>query len=700
MNSEQLRLFINGAFGNEADARKVRAALAPYLRQTFDEIRSLIDLLPDESLARQREWRALLATIEEKLLPYNDAFAIELARQLPLSGAAAAEETTLMLKSVVPRTAGLVPPELIMADSTKFLLQTKVGNQRVLGMFAPVEGKSPFTTSIRRSIDRIVTGGIIRGEETKVIAAKMIPQLNKQMASQAMALARTAIQDYNRQVKEEVWNANRDAFARLGLKYEWVSALDSRTCPTCAPLDGAVKDSKKDFPLTPVHVNCRCTVVLVDPEDPGQVRYGQVISDDPLSGEGTYKTQKRINGKDWNRQNREVKTVNGKSPRYADWLAQMARKRDKASIDTLREFFGGGNAGNARADTFYKDIKKGKSPQQALIDLTNRVDSNKKVTSAKGVARRFKPADTDQKLRIANPEREQREETLFLAPEAKVKAKGTSAFVSPTDSLDTSLSNGRAVLKDVGGKDLPAIQSAVADYRSSFAAYKKNPADPKAQAKLQKALDSGAPAMERFIKRLEETPAGMKRPNISLTAKDVTDSVQKQAQADVDRHINLFNGKNVVDKSLKKIEVDGKARFDESFYIPRDKKLVVGTKGKYAPEVLHHEMAHALEVADPKNLKLAQEFRRKRAKGPADFIRLSDEEFDMDMRYTDEWINGYVGMDYKGLAEMMGSPNVSDETEVISIGVEYLTKSPQAALELLARDPDHFALILSLTRLK
>ena len=31
MNSEQLRLFINGAFGNEADARKVRAALAPYL---------------------------------------------------------------------------------------------------------------------------------------------------------------------------------------------------------------------------------------------------------------------------------------------------------------------------------------------------------------------------------------------------------------------------------------------------------------------------------------------------------------------------------------------------------------------------------------------------------------------------------------------------------------------------------------------
>ena len=376
MNSEQLRLFINGAFGNEADARKIRALLAPYLRQTFDEIRGLIDLLPDESLARQREWRALLATIEEKLLPYNDAFAIELSRQLPISGAAAAEETTLMLKSVVPQTAGLVPPELIMADSTKFLLQTKIGNQRVLGMFAPVEGKSPFTTSIRKSIDRIVTGGIIRGEETKVIAAKLIPQLNKQMASQAMALSRTAIQDYNRQVKEEVWDANRDAFARLGLKYEWVAALDSRTCPTCAPLDGDVSGAKGDFPKTPVHVNCRCQVVLVDPEDPGKIRYGQEAMVRKPSGDGAYKTQKTVKGEELYRRNREVKTVDGKSPRYADFLATADRK-------TQQMFFGGGNAGSIRAERFRQSLKS-KTPQQALIDLTNRVPKTKRD-------RRFKP---------------------------------------------------------------------------------------------------------------------------------------------------------------------------------------------------------------------------------------------------------------------------------------------------------------------
>ena len=387
MNSEQLRLFINGAFGSEADARKVRKLLTPYLQRSLDEIRQLVELLPDESLARQREWRALLEQVDRILEPYNDAFAIELSRQLPLSGAAAAEETTLMLKSVVPQTAGLVPPAAIMADSTKFLLNTKVNERRVLGFFIPEEaGKpSPFTKSVRRRIDQIVTGGIIRGESTAKIASNLPTQLKKQLEGQEMAFARTAIQDYNRQVKEEVWNANRDAFARLGLKYEWVSALDSRTCPTCAPLDGEVRGAKGDFPKTPVHVNCRCQVVLVDPEDPGKIRYGQEAMVEKPSGEGAYKTQKAVKGEKLYRRNREVKTVDGKSPRYADFLATADRK-------TQQMFFGGGNAGSIRADDFRKAINRGDDPQRALINLTNRVDKTAKRTTRRGAARRFVPS--------------------------------------------------------------------------------------------------------------------------------------------------------------------------------------------------------------------------------------------------------------------------------------------------------------------
>jgi SPP1 gp7 family putative phage head morphogenesis protein len=384
MNSEQLRLFLSGAFGSEAEAKKIMKLLVPYLAAALQEIRALVDLLPNESLRRQQEWRALLPQIEEIMGPYNDAFLVTLEQELPIDGLKAAQETTLQLRSVVPRTAGLLPPEVVMADSTKYFLNTKVNDKRVVDFFLRQDGTSPFMKSNRRMIDSIVTGGIILGDSTESISKAIAEELPQRTLSQGRAIARTAIQDYNRQVKEDVWDANREAFARLGLKYEWVAALDSRTCQTCAPLDGAVKDKKEDFPKTPVHVNCRCQVVLVDPEDPGRVRYGQQAYDSKPTGQGVYKTKKKVKGEDLYRKNVEVKTVNGQSPRYADFLANSNRT-------TQAMFFGGGNAGATRAERFRRSIDSGKSPQQALIDLTNRVDPKAKVNTERGVTRRFKP---------------------------------------------------------------------------------------------------------------------------------------------------------------------------------------------------------------------------------------------------------------------------------------------------------------------
>jgi SPP1 gp7 family putative phage head morphogenesis protein len=264
-----------------------------------------------------------------------------------------------------------------MADSTKFLLNTKISDKRVLELFAPktVGGISPFTAANRRMIDTIVTGGIIKGASTKEIARAIKEELPKRMRSQSLALARTAIQDYNRQVKEAVWDANEESF--VGLKYEWVAALDSRTCPTCAPLDGDVRDKRTDFPKTPVHVNCRCQVVLIDPDDEGEVRYGQQAYDQQPTGEGVYRTKKKVKGENLFRKNVEVKTVDGKSPRYADFLANSNRT-------TQAMFFGGGNPGAVRAERFRRMIKNGRSPQDALKDLTNRVPKTR-------ADRRFKP---------------------------------------------------------------------------------------------------------------------------------------------------------------------------------------------------------------------------------------------------------------------------------------------------------------------
>ena len=107
MNSEQLRLFISGAFGSEAEARQIMKLLRPSLARALARVREIVDELPDESLTRQRVWRQLLPEIERVMAPYNDEFIQALSNELPKDGLRAAEETVGQLKSVgVPVLAG------------------------------------------------------------------------------------------------------------------------------------------------------------------------------------------------------------------------------------------------------------------------------------------------------------------------------------------------------------------------------------------------------------------------------------------------------------------------------------------------------------------------------------------------------------------------------------------------------------------
>ena len=91
--------------------------------------------------------------------------------------------------------------------------------------------------------------GIINGKTTQEIAEMMAVDVlaagrngvslgatGKQIRSQAMAMARTATQDMARQVKEQFYEENKDATE--GMVWMWTTALDSRTCETCSPLDG------------------------------------------------------------------------------------------------------------------------------------------------------------------------------------------------------------------------------------------------------------------------------------------------------------------------------------------------------------------------------------------------------------------------------------------------------------------------------
>ena len=384
MNADQLRLFINGAFASESQAKAVAARLTPYQAQLLAKVRSVVEKLPETSLTRMKDWRALFQELEVIMGPYANAFLLELDRQLPEAGMRAAQETIEQLRSVGVAIPDYVSPSMfVTADNINRLLKTRVQNQTLADLFT----EGAFNKSNLRTINRIVTGGIVEGLSTPQISKKLRDTLPKQLKSQAQAISRTAIQDYNRQVKEAVWKDNEDALK--GLAYEWVAALDSRTCPTCAPLDGDIKPKESDFPKTPVHTNCRCVVVIVDPEDEADIRVGQQVlaPGESMPAEGGYKTKKKVKGQNLRRFNEAIEPEQGKPVTYGDFLAQ-------SNLKTQQMFFGGGQIGANRAADFRDYLKQGVEPKDALVKMTNRVQPDMSLRTRKGVQRRFVPANT------------------------------------------------------------------------------------------------------------------------------------------------------------------------------------------------------------------------------------------------------------------------------------------------------------------
>ncbi len=400
MNEEQLKLFIRHAFALENTAARIVKDSSPELAQAMARIRVLVKRLPPESLMQEAAWRKMLDQVAAELKPYNDALANSVLKQLRAEAPEMADFAEGMIRSIkVPPPPGAVsdlpiegvplpmqslkrPPVL---DLGLALLETRVNGRRLPELFAadadPIRASmGPWIKSNLKVIDRTVKTGIMRGLSTEEIADSLAVQMvtkggeevlafqgptaARQIRSQAKALARTAVQDFNAQVNQSVYAANPLSDS---LAWEWVSALDSRTCVRCAPLDAKTRQKRKDFPATPLHINCRCMVVVVDPDDPGQVRTGTMIAptEAGLTKGKPYKSQVYVKGEKFYRSTIIVKDKQGKAvkkPSYGDFLV--------SSNEVSRaEFFGGGELGRNRASKFMVLVRSGNSPETALDKL-------------------------------------------------------------------------------------------------------------------------------------------------------------------------------------------------------------------------------------------------------------------------------------------------------------------------------------------
>jgi len=344
-------------------------------------VRKLIEQLPEESLLRGRAWRDLQPLVKIELEPYAQGLKQAVTQQ-EITGAPGMQEFARREAELAGAklTGGLGAPT--QASVIDQLNRARVGKARFRELFTPKQGPiTPWTQSMFRVVDTKVRAGMIEGRTTQQIADEVVHETisrgvpgvslqgktaTRQIRAQAMAMTRTVTQDMSRQIREELYAANTSALQ--GFVYLFTSALDSRTCQTCAPLDGKRYKSKSKAPTTPLHVNCRCSVLIIDPEDDfwdETTRTGQQISETPYKS--GYKTKTKVKGERFYRQAKEFTGTD-----YSDYLAS-------SNLTTQTEFFGGGRIGERRARYFRNQLDKmNKDPQDILSSMLTGPSNAKK----------------------------------------------------------------------------------------------------------------------------------------------------------------------------------------------------------------------------------------------------------------------------------------------------------------------------------
>ena len=250
---------------------RLSRAIRAHLLTAFTSIRaSLLRGLPDDSLSRTLQYQLLRPSLEEALVPLNDALAQLLGEELWLFQFTAQDLAAQWLGEPGPPLADT--PDALMRR-LRFLRQQ-------LAAYFQRRSPSQFMREILRLVDRTVQRGILDGTPTAQIVEAILPEavrggrrslvirrgtLVNAVRSRVDAIIAASVWDTFTGAATQVW---QDAITAQGqreaLAWEWSAILDPRTCPVCAPLDGQRRAKPDAFGVTPpVHPFCRCALLPV-----------------------------------------------------------------------------------------------------------------------------------------------------------------------------------------------------------------------------------------------------------------------------------------------------------------------------------------------------------------------------------------------------------------------------------------------------
>jgi hypothetical protein len=383
---DQLKGFIKQGVELQDSADKVELLTAGALALALFNIKRMVETMPQEGLLRNKSWRQLEPLVRIELEAYADELGKQMVRTVADSAPAMRDASVREFENA----GAVLPPEVSkkrqpVPDAVQMALAVLIGGVTLQKLFGldpvnPLTGPrrrgSPIDRSLFKTIDTQVRSGILRDQTTQEIAdsiatdamargargVRLSAPAARRIKSQVRALARTAHSDMAHEIKDLLVLENKKDLG--GFVWLWSTLLDSKTCERCAPLDQTrYAQDNPNKPYWPLHIGCRCQLVLIDPDDEfwnAPQREGTQIRDEEA---GAYKSGAKeavkYGDKKYFERSIMVKAPDGKPPvRYSDVLARWAN----TSMTSLEEALGKG-----RAAWFKREYQRTKADPQKIL---------------------------------------------------------------------------------------------------------------------------------------------------------------------------------------------------------------------------------------------------------------------------------------------------------------------------------------------
>ena len=564
--------------------------------------------------------------------------------------------------------------------------------------------------------NQVVRTGLLSGETTESIVSQLIGNLqfgqgaktNQQyllagkevlnMAShQIRTVVRTSINQVSNAASQQVYKANED----ITEKYKYVSTLDSKTTALCASLDGKEFEYGKG-PEPPQHFNCRSTTVAVIdyaalkkmgwdfdvPKEGRRAAAGGMVPANKTYGKWLYGQRKA--GTKFTPGVRQIEALGKEKAKYFNRLANKY-----GADDAIKKFV---REDGSEVSLFQLKKRYGK-PES--ITVKKKTAPKGKVTPVKTLSTTKATTDTWQP-------------TSDFKEGIKRGESMTKGRFEKTQGLSTKYKKAFTEYQEAQEKyftyRFDDVYKAGVTYDEAAQIYKKENIARKAKwlskkETMQKIEKQGAKEMAVLRKELLKTNVSnnsIKESLDKIPFVNKTKELQLGVRKDIEEFAKMFNGGGVTIKperlssggQITKVKLGTSRAYNSlgEILVPFGDPTNVAKTLK-AKQTIFHEVGHSLEKITNKNLDMSVGWRSSRVTSniPTKAKTKVKRAWTLKEKVLpDEFIDPYVGRPYYQFG-------VDRATEVVSMGVEHFA-TPELMFRLYTIDPDHFHMILSLTR--